>query len=108
SLWFDATGARLPAPLYPGFDTRGSLEHLRATGYDHSWFVLTQRVIEKEFALSGSEQNPDLTHRRVLSLLRSRFGRTVPGPVRAFMQKGEDFVVADSLDELLAGMRRLE
>jgi predicted oxidoreductase len=106
SLWFDATGRRLPGPLYPGFDTLGTLAHLRATGHDHSWFVLTQKIIEKEFALSGSEQNPDLTNRSVLQTL-GRVRRGTPAPVEAFKAHGEDFVVADTLDELMARMNAL-
>ncbi|WP_228387536.1 MULTISPECIES: FAD-binding dehydrogenase [unclassified Nocardioides] len=107
SLWLDATGRRLPAPLYPGFDTLGTLRHLRTTGHDHSWFVLTQKIIEKEFALSGSEQNPDLTGKDVRLLLK-RIRPGAPGPVEAFKRHGEDFVVADTLTELVAGMNRLE
>jgi len=107
SMWFDATGKRLPIPLFPGFDTLGTLEHLRATGYDHSWFVLTQSMIEKEFALSGSEQNPDLTGKSIRELLKQRLGKGATGPVEAFKAKGADFVVADTLDELFAGMRKL-
>lgn len=106
SLWLDAHGDRLPAPLFPGFDTLGTLEHLRRAGSDYSWFILTQKIIEKEFALSGSEQNPDLTGKDV-RLLAKRVGPGAPGPVEAFKEKGADFVVADTLDELLAGMRRL-
>ncbi|MGH1523037.1 FAD-binding dehydrogenase [Leifsonia sp. L25] len=106
SLWLDARGERLPAPLFPGFDTLGTLEHLRVTGSDYSWFILTQKIIEKEFALSGSEQNPDLTGKDV-GLLAKRVGPGAPGPVEAFKEKGADFVVADTLDELLAGMQRL-
>jgi len=102
SLWLDATGKRLPGPLYPGFDTLGTLEHLRTTGHDHSWFILTQAIIEKEFALSGSEQNPDLTGKSVRELLKQRLGKGATGPVEAFKEKGEDFFVADTLDELLA------
>ncbi|MCD1570055.1 FAD-binding dehydrogenase [Agromyces mediolanus] len=105
SLWFDATGSRLPAPLFPGFDTLGTLEHLVATGYGHSWFVLTQKIIEKEFALSGSEQNPDLTGKD-LKLLAQRLGSGAPAPVEAFKEHGADFIVADTLDELLAEMSR--
>ncbi len=107
SLWFDAAGRRLPVPLFPGFDNLGTLEHLRTTGHDHSWFVLTQSVIEKEFALSGSEQNPDLTGKSVRELAKQRLGKGATGPVEAFKAKGPDFVVAGSLDELFAGMRRL-
>jgi len=103
SLWLDAKGQRLSAPNFPGFDTLGTLEALRATGYDYSWFILTQSIIEKEFALSGSEQNPDLTGKSIWKVLQ----RILPGPtapVKAFMDKGEDFVVADTLPELVAGM----
>ncbi|WES65272.1 FAD-binding dehydrogenase [Microbacter sp. GSS18] len=105
SLWLDATGVRLPPPLYPGFDTLGTLEHLRGTGHDHSWFVLSQRIVEKEFTLSGSEQNPDLTGRDVALLMRSRLGKGAAAPVQAFLDRGEDFVVRDTLDDLIAGMR---
>ncbi|HEY0248356.1 MAG TPA: FAD-binding dehydrogenase [Gryllotalpicola sp.] len=103
SMWFDAIGRRLPAPNYPGYDTLATLEHIQSTGYDHSWFVLTQKIIEKEFALSGSEQNPDLTGKDVRKVLR----RVLPGapdPVEAFKRHGPDFVVADTLPQLLAGM----
>ncbi|WP_030262150.1 FAD-binding dehydrogenase [Streptomyces sp. NRRL B-24484] len=103
SLWLDARGRRLPVPLFPGFDTLGTLEHIMTTGYDHTWFVLTQKIIEKEFALSGSEQNPDLTGKSIKGVL----GRALPGatgPVEAFKEHGVDFVVADTLDELVRGM----
>jgi predicted oxidoreductase len=106
SLWLDATGARLPEPLFPGFDTLATLEHILATGHGHSWFLLTQKIVEKEFALSGSEQNPDLTGRN-LPLLARRVLPGAPGPVEEFKSRGADFIVADTLDELLAGMQRL-
>jgi uncharacterized protein len=107
ALWFDAFGRRLPGPLYPGFDTLGTLRHLRATGRDHSWFVLTQRIIEKEFALSGSEQNPDTTSKSVKAVLQERIGSGPPSPVQAFMDNGEDFVVERSLPELVRRMNAL-
>jgi len=111
SMWFDAVGRRLPAPLLPGFDTLATLRHLRTdpviARYEHSWFVLSQRIIEKEFALSGSEQNPDLTNRDLGLLLRTRLGRGAPGPVEAFKRHGEDFVVAETIGELVAGMNAL-
>ncbi len=107
SVWLDATGTRLPVPLFPGFDTLGTLAHLRATGYDHSWFVLSQKIIEKEFTLSGSEQNPDLTGKDVRLLAKSRLGKGASGPVQAFMDHGADFVVRDKLDDLIAGMQAL-
>jgi predicted oxidoreductase len=103
SLWLDATGHRLPVPLFPGFDTLGTLDHLRQTGHDHSWFVLTRKIIEKEFALSGSEQNPDLTGRSWRDVIgRAREG--TPKPVQAFLDNGEDFVQATTLRALVDKM----
>ncbi|WP_178946190.1 FAD-binding dehydrogenase [Kocuria sp. TGY1127_2] len=107
SLWLDSEGKRLPGPYYPGCDTLGTLGHLRRNGHEYSWFVLTQKIIQKEFALSGSEQNPDLTGKDI-KLLVSRIGaKTAPGPVEDFKRYGEDFVVADSLEELVEGMNRV-
>ncbi len=107
SLWLDGGGTRLPVPGLPGFDTLGTLRLLRERGHDHSWFVLTQAIIEKEFALSGQEQNPDLTGRSVRELLKQRLAKGATGPVEAFKEHGEDFVVADTLEELVAGMNAL-
>jgi predicted oxidoreductase len=107
SMWFDATGNRLPAPAMPGFDTLSTLRTILETGYDYSWFVLTQKIIEKEFALSGSEQNPDLTSKKFTEVLKSRLGKGAPPPVEAFKEKGEDFVVAGDLDALVAGMNQV-
>ena len=108
SLWLDALGRRLPVPLFPGFDTLGTLEHIMTTGHDHTWFVLTQKIIEKEFALSGSEQNPDITSKSLKAVLQSRVGSGAPGPVEAFMRHGSDFLVEPTLERLVAGMRALE
>ncbi|MFF7674979.1 FAD-binding dehydrogenase [Actinacidiphila glaucinigra] len=106
SLWLDATGRRLPVPLFPGFDTLGTLEHIMRTGHEYTWFVLTQKIIEKEFALSGSEQNPDLTGKSVRDVLK----RALPGapaPVEAFKRHGVDFVVEDDLAALVRGMNAI-
>jgi hypothetical protein len=107
SMWFDATGKRLPSPLYPGYDTLGQLEYIMKTGHDYSWFILTQAIIKKEFALSGSEQNPDLTGKSWRMTLRRAFNKGAPDSVEAFKAKGADFIVRDNLDELVAAMNKL-
>ncbi|TKZ22438.1 FAD-binding dehydrogenase [Shimia litoralis] len=108
SMWFDALGDRMQAPYLPGFDTLGTLKRILSTGHEHSWFILTQKIIEKEFALSGSEQNPDLTSGKWSSVLKARLlGKGAPAPVEAFKSHGEDFVVADTLKELVRGMNRI-
>ncbi|MER8777577.1 FAD-binding dehydrogenase [Mesorhizobium sp. M0977] len=106
SLWLDARGKRLPVPLYPGFDTLATLSHIMSTGYDYSWFILTKKIIQKEVALSGSEQNPDLTGKSWRQVL-GRATSGVPAPVKAFMEKGEDFIVEPELPALVARMNAL-
>lgn len=111
SLWLDALGRRLPAPCYPGYDTISTLRHLRTTPdlveHDHSWLVLNERIVAKEFALSGSEQNPDVTSGSKVEVVKARLAQGVPGPVKAFVERGADFVVADDLDTLVARMNAL-
>ncbi len=106
-LWLDATGKRLPVPLFPGFDTLGTLEHIMTTGHDYTWFIVTQKIIEKEFALSGSEQNPDITSKSWRAVLKSRVGPGAPPPVEAFKRHGADFVVERDLRTLVRRMNEL-
>ena len=107
SLWFDASGKRLPSPLFPGSDTLGQLQYIMSTGHDYSWFVLTQSIIKKEFALSGSEQNPDLTGKSWLMTARRATNKGAPAPVEAFKTHGVDFIVRDNLSDLVVAMNAL-
>jgi len=106
SMWFDAEGNRFGAPNFPGFDTLSTLEAILKTGYDYSWFILTEKILEKEFALSGSEQNPDITNKSIKDIMK-RILPGAPAPVKAFKDHGADFVVADSLKDLVEGMNQL-
>ena len=105
-LWLDAHGRRLPAPLFPGFDALGAVEHVARAGDSRSWLLLNQRILETEFALSGSEQNPDLTGREVRELAK----RALPGAethVARFARECPDFVRARTLPELVERMNAL-
>ena len=107
SMWFDASGRRLPSPLFPGSDTLGQLQYIQSTGYDYSWFVLTQSIIKKEFALSGSEQNPDLTGKSWWMTARRATNKGAPAPVETFKRQGADFIVRDNLTDLVDAMNAL-
>lgn len=107
SMWFDALGQRLQPPCLPGFDTLSTLKAIVGTGYDYSWFILSQKIIEKEFALSGSEQNPDFTSKKWSEVIKSRFAKGATAPVEAFKMNGEDFVVSNNLEDLVGRMNKL-
>ncbi|KAM4055830.1 FAD binding domain-containing protein [Hirsutella rhossiliensis] len=107
SLWLDATGRRLPPFLFPGSDTLATLQYICSTGHDYTWFILDQSIIAREFALSGSEQNPDITDKSIWMLLTRVFGRRGTVPVQKFQENGKDFVVRDNLQDLVAGMNKL-
>lgn len=108
SMWFDADGNRLQGMSgVPGADSIGSMKQILATGADYSWFILTQSIIEKEFALSGSEQNPDWTDKDIKLMLKERLAKGATSPVEAFKKHGEDFIVADTLEELIDGMNKI-
>ena len=107
SLWLDANGVRLPAPLFPGFDTLETLRHILRTGSEYSWFILNQHIIRREFALSGSEQNPDLTGKSIRLVLGRAIGKRAVAPVEAFVERAPDFVRRFSLRELVEGMNAI-
>ncbi len=107
AVWLDANGERMQAPNFPGFNTLGTLRRILSTGYDYSWFILNQSIIGKEFVLSGSEQNPDITSKDIMLMLRSRLSRDAPEPIEAFKRSGVDFVVRDTLQDVVAGMNEL-
>ncbi|MBO9429851.1 FAD-binding dehydrogenase [Sulfitobacter sp. R18_1] len=106
SMWFDARGDRMEAPCLPGFDTFSTLKRILQAG-EHSWFILTQKIIEKEFALSGSEQNPDLTSGKWGEVLKARLGKGATAAVEAFKEKGADFIVVEDLETLVTRMNAL-
>src|SRR5205814_9649798 len=103
----DTTGTRLQPPLFPRSDTLGQLHYIMSTGYDYSWFILTQSIIKKEFALSGSEQNPDLTGKSWRMTIKRATNKGAPAPVEAFKRHGADFIVRDSLSNLVSAMNAL-
>jgi predicted oxidoreductase len=92
-----------PPRSSPASDTLETLRHIQRTGYDYTWFILNQHIIRKEFALSGSEQNPDLTGKSIRLVLGRAIGKRAVAPVESFKEHGADFVVRNSLRELVDG-----
>ena len=105
-LWLDAKGRRLPSPIFPGFDALAALEHIARSGHDHSWFVMDSKVFGRELALSGSEQNPDLTGKSIRGVLQRALPSAVK-PVERFGREGKDFVFAPTVADLAWKMNQL-
>ena len=106
TLWLDGNGDRMPVPLFPGFHTTASVEAIRNAGHDHSWFILDSSIAGKEFILSGSEQNPELTDKS-LKKFASKAGSGLPPSIKDFSEQGVDWVVADTIEELVDGLNGL-
>ena len=108
ALWLDHTGRRIgPAPLITGFDTNEMCRRLGEMEKPWSWQVLNWRIAAKEFAISGAEHNPYIRDSRLLPFLKETlFGNH--RLVRQMQEESDHFIVADSLDELVARMNDLD
>ncbi|SHF58090.1 FAD-binding dehydrogenase [Streptoalloteichus hindustanus] len=102
-LWLDASGRRLPPPLFPGHTALLTLRHIALSGHSHSWLIMTRAMVDKEFELSGSDQNPDLTGKNP-ALVLLRLKKSLMAPVRAFLERGEDVLMHGNLAGLVRAM----
>ncbi len=105
ALWLDARGRRLPPPLFPGFDALGALKHITSGGDAYSWLILDHATMAAELALSGSEQNADMTNRDLRAVAGRIRGGLTP-EVKAFADHGVDFLSAGSVGELAVQMNQ--
>lgn len=108
ALWLNWRGERMgPQPLVSGFDTRRLVTDICAQDKAYSWQVLNQRIALKELAISGAEFNPSVRDRKVLGFLRDVLlgNRWL---VNDMLTNCPDFVVAQSLPELVEKMNALQ
>ncbi len=108
ALWLNWRGERMgPQPLVSGFDTRRLVTDICGQERAYSWQVLNHRIALKELAISGAEFNPSVRDKKVLGFLRD----TLMGNrwlVNDMLQNCKDFVVANSLPELVEKMNMLQ
>ena len=107
SMWFDASGRRLPSPLFPGSDTLGQLQYIMA----HRLRLFVVRADAKHHQEGiravglGTESRPH--GQKLADDLKRATNKGAPAPVEAFKTHGADFVVRDNLADLVAGMNAL-
>ena len=107
ALWLDARGRRFgPVPLMGYTDTRWVVEQICRTPEQYSWQVLNWKIAIKELAVSGCDYMTAFRHKRKLQLIRQVvFGNKELAS--RLIEECEDFVVADSMPELMDKMDAL-
>ncbi|MEL0069024.1 MAG: FAD-binding protein, partial [Gammaproteobacteria bacterium] len=98
-------GERVMPALMGGNDTVALCHAINELQIPYSWQILNRAIALKEFAVSGSEHNVAIRDRRLFRFIRELvFGnRTL---VDQMCAECEDFVVADSLEELADKMAK--
>lgn len=107
ALWLDYTGNRFgPMPLITAYDTRYCVEQICNQKKKYSWQILNMKIAYKEFAISGSESNKAMREKSWLGFIKTiLFGNKEL--VHDMLDNCKDFVVADTIEELVDKMNVL-
>ena len=106
SLWLDATGKRLPAPYFPGFDTLGTLRHLRRPATTTRGSCSPRRSSRRSSRSRARSRTPT-SPARTSSCVLSRVLPGAPAPGRGVQAARRGLRRRDTLAELVAGMNEL-
>jgi len=106
ALWLNALGERIlnPGPMPPYADTRHLVASVLREPGQYSWQVMNWKIAIRELAVSGCDYMTAFRYKQRFALLASvLFGNK--GLVdRLIRDCPDDFVVADTLDQLMDGM----
>jgi predicted oxidoreductase len=107
ALWLNFKGERIgPMPLMTAYDTRYLVEEICKQEKKYSWQVLNLKIAYKEFAISGSEHNKAMKEKNLLGFLKTiLFGNKAL--VNEMLENCQDFVVANTIEELAEKMNAL-
>ena len=107
ALWLNHKGQRIgPEPLVTGFDTHWLCQRVAEQEKPWTWHLLNWRIAIKEFAISGAEHNQRIRDKQFLRFVFE----TLTGNHRLIKQmarESDDFIVADTLQELAEKMNAL-
>lgn len=108
ALWLNHKGERIgPVPLITAFDTRFLVDEICKQEKKFSWQVMNMKILNKEFAISGSESNPAFKNKSYVQVAKMLlFGNKAL--VKDMLDNCPDFVVANTLEELVKKMNALE
>lgn len=107
-LWLNYQGRRFgPPSLMSPFDTRYVIEQICKEPIKYSWQILNSKIARKEFAISGSEHNQAIRDKRMLKFVFQTLFTGNMKLVDKIAERCEDFVVADTLPELIDKMNAL-
>lgn len=107
ALWVNAYGKRIMPPLIAYTDTSFFVQSILRQPGAFSWQVLNRKIAWKELAVSGSEHMTAYRNKSRLGVLAGiAFGQREL--LRRLEQESDDVILADSIDELVQRMNRLE
>ena len=106
ALWFNARGERImtPGPMPVYGDTRHLVESVLRQPGQYSWQVMNWKIALRELAVSGHDYMTAFRYKQRWALAKSVLFGNKQLVERLSRECAEDFVVADSLDELMERM----
>jgi len=107
ALWLNFKGERMgPVPLITSFDTRYLITKICEQEKKYSWQIMNKKIALNELAVSGSEFNDGIKEKKIIKFLSS----LIVGNKDFYNEldkKSEDFIIANSIDELAEKMNNL-
>ncbi len=107
AIWVNYRGERFgPMPLMTAYDTRYLVERICQEPVKYSWQILNAKIMNKEFAISGSESNDAIREKKLLQFVSTiLFGNKKL--VDKILHESKDIVVGNSIEELSEKMNAL-
>jgi predicted oxidoreductase len=109
AIWVNSLGERImgPLPLVSYTDTRYLVEQILKQPGQYSWHIMNWKIAIKELAVSGSEHMKAFRYKNKFKLVKDvLFGNTEL--VNRLIGESQDFVVAQSMDELIRKMNSMD
>ncbi len=107
ALWLNHLGKRIgPQPLVTGFDTHELCQQVAEQEKPWTWQVLNWDIAIKELAVSGSLHNPSIKNKNFFQFFKEIFFGN-HRLVSQLAQECDDFICADSIEELADKMNRI-
>jgi uncharacterized protein len=105
-LWMDSSGRRVgPVPLMGYSDTRYVVEQICKMPGQYSWMIMNNKIALKELAVSGCDYMTAFRYKKRFRMIREMLFGNKELVDRMINEHDEDFIIANSIDELADKMQ---